>query len=68
MTCDRCGRTNVPLIMSKFNTEMICDDGDESCKAKERRHPKYAAADAAEVQACLRGEYDFPGIGKPADL
>jgi len=50
--------------MSKFNTETICMD----CEAKERAHPRYAEADRAESEAVRRGDYNFPGIGKPEDL
>jgi hypothetical protein len=38
------------------------------CKKKERAHPRYAEADAAEVAAVRAGVRNFPGIGKPADL
>jgi len=47
-----------------FNTEMICSD----CKGKERHHPDYAAAQAAELAAVQAGDYNFSGIGKPANL
>lgn len=50
--------------MSMFNTEMIC----MSCKDKEKRHPDYPAAQAAEREAVQKGNYNFEGIGKPADL
>lgn len=62
--CVRCGATNCATTMSKFNTDIIC----MSCKDKERKHPKYAEADAAELAAVKAGDYNFPGIGKPADL
>ena len=65
-TCDRCG-ASLKLrahTMSKFNTETICMD----CEAKERAHPRYAEADRAESEAVRRGDYNFPGIGKPVDL
>jgi hypothetical protein len=50
--------------MSKFNTDIICMD----CKDKEREHPQFKRAVDAELAACMRGDYNFPGIGKPADL
>ena len=62
--CARCGATNCATIMSKFNQDIIC----MSCKDKERKHPKYAEADAAELAAVRAGNYNFEGIGKPADL
>jgi hypothetical protein len=63
--CDRCGKSlRDGSIMSKFNTQQICLE----CKDKERAHPLYAEADRAETEAVRRGDYNFPGIGKPDDL
>lgn len=62
--CDRCLKETRVTIMSKFNLDIICGD----CKEKERAHPRYKEADAAEVQAVRGGERNFPGIGKPNDL
>ena len=62
--CQRCRKKGCALIMSKFDTAMICMD----CKQKETEHPDYAAADAAEVESVRRGETNFPGVGKPSDL
>jgi hypothetical protein len=50
--------------MSRFNTDMICDD----CENKEKNHPAYAEAVKAELNAVKSGNYNFPGIGKPRDL
>lgn len=61
--CDRCG-DNPPVIMSKFNTQMCCD----GCIDRERNHPMYPQAAAAELAALRGGDYNFPGIGLPADL
>jgi hypothetical protein len=55
--------------MSRFNTQTIC----EACEAKERAHPKYPEARAAEEADVKRTlalglpNY-FPGIGLPEDL
>jgi hypothetical protein len=38
------------------------------CLEKEEKHPKYKEAAAAELRAVQAGNYNFPGIGKPADL
>lgn len=65
--CDRCGAKGRATIMSKFNTDIICC-GPGSCKEKERAHPKYREADAAEIRAVRAGVKNFPGIGKPEDL
>lgn len=62
--CQRCGQKSLGYSMSFFNEDLICFD----CIDKERRHPEYAAAHAAEKAAVLRGDYNFPGVGKPLDL
>lgn len=62
--CARCRTGGVPLIMSRFNTDMIC----ATCEARERAHPMYAAAAQAELDAVQRGDMNFPGTGKPDDL
>lgn len=64
MICDRCGKTMFSYIMSFFNTQNICHD----CEVKERAHPLYEEAVRVETEACQRGEFNFPGIGLPADL
>jgi hypothetical protein len=38
------------------------------CKAKEKKHPDYAHAAETERQACLHGNYNFGGVGKPSNL
>ncbi len=62
--CERCGAdlSKVSSIVSKFNTETICSP----CKARERAHPDYKAADAAEVAAVRAGDMNFPGVGWPS--
>lgn len=62
--CDRCKKGTQTLIMSFFNTEMICD----TCKTIERAHPDYKRAHDTETEAVLKGDYNFPGIGLPDDL
>jgi hypothetical protein len=47
-----------------FNTDMIC----LACGDKEKSHPDYEKARQVEAQAIQRGDYNFPGIGKPSDL
>jgi hypothetical protein len=63
-TCARCGDEGGPIITSYFNMDALCFD----CKAKEKEHPRYQAAVDAEVAACQRGDFNFPGIGLPDDL
>lgn len=62
--CQRCGKKADSLIMSMFNTDMICG----SCKSAERMDPAYKAAQEAERKAVLSGDYNFPGIGLPDSL
>jgi hypothetical protein len=63
--CDRCGKDNGGIsIMSYFNTDEICMECDE----KEREHPKFREALEADQKAVRAGNFNFPGIGKPADL
>lgn len=63
--CIRCGNENPKsTIMSKFNFDIICSD----CKERETKHPRYAEADKAEVDACLAGNMNFAGIGCPPEL
>jgi hypothetical protein len=50
--------------MSRFNTQDLC----MKCLEKEKKHPKYKEAAEAELRAVQAGNYNFPGIGKPADL
>lgn len=63
-TCHRCGRAVAAHIMSMFNRQLIC----LVCANEERKHPQYREAQEADVEACRRGETNFPGIGLPEDL
>jgi hypothetical protein len=62
--CHRCGQASSSHSMSFFNTDLLCP----ACIEVERQHPQYEAARRAEGDAVLRGDLNFPGIGKPADL
>lgn len=62
--CDRCGKDTTCTIMSYFNTDILCME----CADKERRHPKYMEAKQIETDHVKRGDWNFKGIGKPADL
>ena len=64
MTCQRCGKETQCSCMSIFNTQMICME----CEAKEHKHPKYQEARQAELVEVRAGNYNFGGIGRPADL
>ena len=65
MICDRCGKSTSTFTTSYFNTEQICI---ENCKRREKAHPKYAEAVATEIKACQEGNFNFVGIGCPAEL
>ena len=62
--CVRCTVKPVSTTMSRFNTDIICGD----CETKERAHPRYQEAADAELAAVKRGNYNYPGIGKPENL
>ena len=64
MTCDRCHKKTMSSTMSRFNTDNIC----EPCEDKEKAHPRYKEAREVELEHVKRGNYNFPGIGKPVDL
>jgi hypothetical protein len=64
MKCARCGKEVICYIMSFFNTDNICLE----CEKKEKAHPRYAEARRVELEEVKKGNYNFPGIGKPGDL
>lgn len=64
MTCDRCGTETSFSTGSYFNTDQIC----MACDKAEREHPQFEQARAAELEAVKSGDYNYGGIGLPADL
>lgn len=64
MICERCGKETYGTTMSFFNRETICME----CNDAEERHPDYERAHEIEVQEVLKGNYNYPGVGLPADL
>jgi len=62
--CDRCHKPGLMHSLSFFNTEDCCMD----CLRKEKAHPAYAEARRIEEEHVRRGDTNFPGVGKPADL
>ena len=62
--CERCYKPARMHSVSYFNTEDCCMD----CLQKEKQHPDYARARKFEEDAVRAGNFNFPGIGKPADL
>ena len=64
MICERCHTEAQAYTLSMFDNAEICLD----CKALERGHPQYPEAQLTERAEVERGNLNFPGIGKPADL
>lgn len=62
--CDRCSKETNVTKMSRFNTDIICIP----CENIEKQHPSYQHACEVERAEVLNGNYNFQGIGKPADL
>ena len=57
--CARCGKETRSIIMSWFNTDMICT----SCRKQEEKDPRIKQAKKAEMEAIKRGNRNFKGIG-----
>jgi len=62
--CQRCGKEITAHTMSMFNKELIC----MGCKEVEKNHPDYDKARRKELEEVMKGNYNYEGIGKPADL
>jgi hypothetical protein len=62
--CSRCQKKAKVTTMSRFNTDIICIP----CEDIEKQHPDYQRAVEVELQEVQKGNYNYPGIGKPADL
>ena len=61
--CERCGVKLDVSIMSKFNTDTLC----ERCADDERLAPGYASACAAEMAAVKQRNLNYDGIGLSAE-
>lgn len=62
--CDRCNCRTFTESMSYFNTDLICKE----CERREREHPAFEKARAAETKAVALGDWNFKGIGCPPEL
>lgn len=62
--CDRCGEEMTTFRCSWFNTQDICLD----CAEIESKHPKFKEAKKADHEHVVAGQYNFEGIGLPADF
>jgi hypothetical protein len=54
----KCGKHLTVRTMSRFSPEPICPE----CEEAEKLDPEYQKAADAELEACRRGDYNFPGI------
>ena len=64
MKCNRCNQESRITMMSMFNLDTICIP----CKEIELNHPRYQEALDREREEVEKGNMNYPGIGKPADL
>jgi len=64
MICDRCYKESLGSTGSYFNTQQICF----ACSKIEREHPAFEEAQRVENEAVKRGDFNYPGVGLPADL
>ena len=62
--CERCRQPSQVFTGSIFNQQLVC----VPCVLKEREHPAFPRAVAAEEAAVRNGDMNFPGIGLPPDL
>ena len=62
--CQRCGKEGDAVTMSMFNTDWCCP----GCIEIEKAHPDYQKARDVELEQLQQKNYNFPGIGLPADL
>jgi len=63
LACGRCGLGH-GTTGSYFDTAMICDE----CVVAELAHSDFKRARDIECAAVMAGNYNYPGIGLPADL
>lgn len=61
--CARCGEPTRVSTGSYFTSDVVCLD----CRALEELHPAHEAAKLRELEAVKSGDYNFVGIGLPAD-
>ncbi len=64
MNCERCETQTQSFTFSYFNVDRICLE----CQTRERNHPDFEKARKAELDSIKKGDWNFPGIGKPQDL
>ena len=58
-SCQRCYNKTDVHTMSIFDVSLICIP----CKDSESKHPNYAHAYSAEIEAVKSGNYNFKGVG-----
>ena len=59
--CERCGKKVIATIMSRFNLDVCCIP----CADTEKKHPDYEHARDTEHNECVKGNYNFAGVGLP---
>lgn len=64
MICDRCHKETGMSTGSYFNTEQICF----ACAEIERAHPDFQRAREVEMEQVRQGNFNYQGVGLPADL
>ena len=62
--CARCRKRTIVTTMSWFNRDIVCME----CSDLERTHPDFQRAHDVEEEEVRRGNFNYPGIGLPADF
>ena len=62
--CQRCGESAQIGSVSYFNTQFCC----MPCLDTEQAHIQYGEARAAELLEVSKQNYNYPGLGLPADI
>ena len=57
--CQKCSTETNVHTMSIFDVTLICMD----CADKEKSNPRYQSAKKAELEAVVKGDLNFAGIG-----
>lgn len=63
LKCDRCGKESKIFKMSFFNKQECCTN----CLLIEQLHDDYKDAKLKEHEECLKGNYNFDGVGLPSN-
>jgi len=58
-SCQKCNTETNVHTMSIFDVTLICME----CADREKNHPRYQTAKKAELEALVKGDPNFSGIG-----